>query len=224
MEVAHDAGRQASPGWTLITETLWAYYTTLLRQWLEMGEVGFRLDFCNADRRIIEQSSECRVSAATAFAALTDPAYLRNWIAENATVELRVGGRYSLGWGAEGTDGPGRIVRLQPGRSLGYSWFEGGRLTEVDWLVEDLGNRCRIILRHGDFTDHPHQHLGCSLGWADWINVLWLYLREFRDMRAWRGSARLRSGDGRLGPCGGHFARCARGPTGNEPRRGLRCR
>jgi uncharacterized protein YndB with AHSA1/START domain len=59
------------------------------------------------------------------FAALIEPAELNRWIATNAAVEPRVGGRYDFGW----DHGPVKILELEPGRTLAYSWRQAASAT-----------------------------------------------------------------------------------------------
>ncbi len=61
------------------------------------------------------------------FAALTDAARLRQWFAEHAEVELRVGGAYRF-WGKHtlgaptATDATQEITELVPNERLGFTW------------------------------------------------------------------------------------------------------
>lgn len=57
------------------------------------------------------------------FSALTDPAQLAKWLAAEALVEARVGGRYELSFSEEATfHSRGKVTRLTPDVDIGFSW------------------------------------------------------------------------------------------------------
>lgn len=109
----------------------------------------------------------------TVFRALTDPDALRQWFgAPNPVVELRVGGRYDLGWrytvdGTEVEGGPQRILDIVPNKRLAVSWpdWRGDRSVpeqSVTWQLEPDGHgRTKVTLVHAgfvrtvDFSDYP---------------------------------------------------------------------
>lgn len=70
------------------------------------------------------------------FAALTDPAQLRAWFAEQVDVEPKVGGAYRF-WGRYSYSTPTRaeatqtLTAFDPGRELAYAWHFGGRDSTV---------------------------------------------------------------------------------------------
>ena len=67
---------------------------------------------------IIIEAPEDRV-----WEMLTVPTELNRWMAKEAYVELRAGGRYSYGWAEEQTSfGPQHIVALDPPERLAVSW------------------------------------------------------------------------------------------------------
>ncbi|MFO7171455.1 MAG: SRPBCC domain-containing protein [Bacillota bacterium] len=188
LEVTHLRHRDdAPPNWRILTDCLWAYYTVLLKQWVETGRTGFRLPFDPNPPSVIRFQLRCPVAPEEVFAALTRPDRLEKWIANRAQVEPWAGGRYDLGWGAHGEDGPGHITRWEEGRLLGYTWFESGRQTEVLWRIRPDAEGAVVELEHGDFGDQVATCLGCRLGWADWLNVLWLHLLGRPASRTWRG-------------------------------------
>ena len=74
---------------------------------------------------------------ATVYAALTSPAALRTWLAEYAEVALDDGvfefwGRFS----PDGERGRQRLLSVQPGRGLSFSWLVEEAETEVAITVE----------------------------------------------------------------------------------------
>jgi uncharacterized protein YndB with AHSA1/START domain len=71
------------------------------------------------------------------YIALTSPAALRRWLAEQAEVALDDGvfefwGRYTL----DGERGRQRLLSFEPGRALRFSWSLEGATTEVAIAVE----------------------------------------------------------------------------------------
>jgi uncharacterized protein YndB with AHSA1/START domain len=56
--------------------------------------------------------------------ALVEPAKLRGWLCDEATVEPRVGGAFRLRWtGTPAFESPGTITQLTPEVDLGFRWF-----------------------------------------------------------------------------------------------------
>ena len=57
-------------------------------------------------------------------AAFTDPAQLKGWLAEDATVAARIGGDYDLRFGDETPfESRGRILQLTSDVDIGFSWY-----------------------------------------------------------------------------------------------------
>ena len=57
-------------------------------------------------------------------AALLEPARLRSWLCDEATVEPKVGGAYHLQWkGASPFESRGTITQLTADVDLGFRWF-----------------------------------------------------------------------------------------------------
>lgn len=58
------------------------------------------------------------------YAALTDPAQLRHWLADEAKVAPEPGGAYHLSWKAPvAFESPGKILRMTKDVDIGFSWF-----------------------------------------------------------------------------------------------------
>ncbi len=111
------------------------------------------------------------------FHALIEPEALNRWIARDASVEPRVGGRFDLGWtSAEDVEhrGPAmRILELEPNRRLTISWpdWRGDASVpeqSVTWTLEPEGSGTRVTLVHSgfvravDFSDYP-------FGWGHFL-------------------------------------------------------
>jgi uncharacterized protein YndB with AHSA1/START domain len=124
---------------------------------------------------------EIDASPERVFAALVEPEQLQQWIAQNAVVEPRVGGRYDFGW----DHGPVEIVELVPNERLAYSWRWEDEETVVRWELEGSGGRTRLTLVHSGFGEARHAD-GYRLGWQAFLGSL----RRFVEVGpAWRRPA-----------------------------------
>jgi uncharacterized protein YndB with AHSA1/START domain len=78
------------------------------------------------------------------FAALTEPAELQQWFAEQVEVDARAGGVFRA-WGRHTYGSPGRpagggrITAFEPGRTLAFEWTFDGVPSEVRWQVDPDG-------------------------------------------------------------------------------------
>lgn len=116
------------------------------------------------------------------FRALTEPDALREWMgAPDPVVELRVGGRYELGWkyevgGEEVAGGPMKVLDVVPNERLVVNWpdWRGDASVpeqSVTWLLEPEGEGTRVTLVHAgftravDFSDYP-------FGWGHFMSEM----------------------------------------------------
>jgi len=139
------------------------------------GDV-LRVDFDDPSPEI-RLSMEMAAPPAKVFRALTEAETLDRWMAKGATVELREGGRYDLGFAPEGYDGPSmRILELVRNEKLVISWPDWRGDTSVPeqsvtWLLEpsEVGTRVTIIhsgfVRTVDLSDYP-------FGWGYFLGRL----------------------------------------------------
>jgi uncharacterized protein YndB with AHSA1/START domain len=115
------------------------------------------------------------------FRALLDPALLDAWTFGKASVERRVGGRYSYGWvyehdGRTVEGGPTRILEMEENVRLVTDWPDwrgdaanGGQ--KITWLLEDDGEGTRLTLIHdgfaraSDISDFP-------FGWNGFLGLI----------------------------------------------------
>jgi uncharacterized protein YndB with AHSA1/START domain len=99
---------------------------------------------------------------AAVFRALVEPALLQKWIAAQATVEPRVGGRYSFGWayemnGQKVLGGPTRVLDWVDGQRLAFDWpdWRGDKTVPTQRVTITLapeGAGTRLSLLHDGFT------------------------------------------------------------------------
>jgi uncharacterized protein YndB with AHSA1/START domain len=114
------------------------------------------------------------------YRALTEPEALNRWMAKDASVDLRVGGRFDLGWQAppeiEHSGFPMEILELVPNQKLTISWpdWRGDAAVpsqSVTWLLEPEGDGTRVTLIHSgfvrtvDLSDYP-------FGWGHFLSEM----------------------------------------------------
>lgn len=90
------------------------------------------------------------------WAALTDAAALRSWLAEHAEVALGDGG-YEF-WGRytpEGERGHQRLLSAEPGRRLSFSWRLQGAETEVGIVLDGQDGGTLLTLTHSGVPPRP---------------------------------------------------------------------
>ena len=117
---------------------------------------------------------------ARVFRALIEPDALNRWIAKDASVDARVGGRFDLGWSSaddvEHHGPPMRILELEPDARLTISWpdWRGDASVpeqRVTWILEPAGSGTRVTLVHAgfvravDLSDYP-------FGWGHFLERL----------------------------------------------------
>jgi uncharacterized protein YndB with AHSA1/START domain len=155
--------------WRLCLGNLMAHTTS-------HGEV-LRVDFADASPEI-RLSMRMEAPPEKVFQALTEPECLNQWMAKNAKVDLRVGGKWDLGWEApDGSAGPGmQILELVPNEKLTVSWpdWRGDASVppqSVTWLLEPSGGGTRVTLIHASFvravdlSDYP-------FGWGHFLGQM----------------------------------------------------
>jgi len=129
------------------------------------------------------------------FSALTDPAELTQWFAENAEVEPRVGGAYRF-WGKFTYGAPSReqadqtITQFAPNQALAYSWRIHGRDSEVSFVIEADPDKAGASILKG-------MH---SFAQAPEINRAKEMIDDHWRLNWGNFSAHLAGGDGKLLP------------------------
>ncbi len=85
---------------------------------------------------------------AKVWAALTDPAVLKNWLG-NVEIEPRVGGKYVIDFRGDELMA-GAITAFELERLLAYTWIEDGKLppSQVRWELSPDGDGCGLVLTH----------------------------------------------------------------------------
>ena len=141
-----------------------------LASYCEGRQVAPMCDFAAPPKTEARGRVEIDVPPDQVFAALIEPAELNRWIATDATVEPEVGGRYDFGW----DHGPVKILELDPGRTLAYSWRhswddgDGPNSTVVRWELEGSQGRTYLTIVHSGFGDDRRPD-GYQLGWQEFL-------------------------------------------------------
>ncbi len=163
-----------------LVDDLWRLHLGNLAAYLA-GSDTRRPDFADPSP-CIRQSIVIEAPVSRVFHALTDPASLNRWVAKDARVDLRVGGRYEWGWRHGRGDlsvptGPTTILALEPDQRLVTDWpdWRGDDTqpqSRVSWTLEALdATRTRVTLVHdgfaraADVSDYP-------FGWTYFMEQL----------------------------------------------------
>jgi len=155
-----------------------------LASYCEGRGIGPRCDFSSPPAGEARGSADIAASPAAVFASLIEPAQLDRWIAVRAEVEPRVGGRYDFGW----DHGPVRILELEPGKSLAYSWRHswddqhGPESTVVRWELDGSQGQTHLTIVHSGFGQGRRPD-GYQLGWMEFLASL---KRMHEAGAAWR--------------------------------------
>lgn len=128
---------------------------------------------------------EVEATAARAWAACTDAALLRRWLASWTDLEPRSGAEYVLLWSSWG-EVIGRVLEVKPGELLRFSWDLDalGETTEVVLrIIPNLiqPGLCTVELTHGGWgqgTAWEDERTSHQAGWAGVLAMLDFYLRN----------------------------------------------
>lgn len=102
----------------------------------------------------VERTIELDVDAAEAWAAISDPAMLELWLADE--VELRPVEGAPIRFRVEGELRPGRVERVREGRELTFTWHrEPGRTSLVELELEPCVSGTRVRVTETSFDVDP---------------------------------------------------------------------
>jgi uncharacterized protein YndB with AHSA1/START domain len=108
------------------------------------------------------------------FAALSEPRQLTGWLCQEARVEPRVGGAYSLSWtGDPAFTSHGSLTHFTPGVDIGYDWRAP---PPFERLMNEPSPKTRVYLRlqeSPEGVDVTLEHIGWGSG------------PEWEDARSW---------------------------------------
>jgi uncharacterized protein YndB with AHSA1/START domain len=161
----------------------WMLVLDNLASHLEGRGPGPRVDYTTLGGGEARVEADIDAPIERVYGALTEPAQLERWIAERATVELRVGGRYAYGW----DEGAAKILELVPNRKLTHTWEWSGEDTVVSWELEGSGGRTHLTIVHSGFTSDVDS-AGYKVGWTAFVARL---KRMLEGDESWRPVERL---------------------------------
>lgn len=106
-----------------------------------------------------------RAKAGTSFDAFTDPTQLSRWFTEEATADLRIGGRYSNSDGDKG-----KFLEIDPPRWVKFTWENEkhcpNTIVEVEFVDSSPG-RTEIHLTHSSLASKENvEEMKEGWGWA----------------------------------------------------------
>lgn len=118
------------------------------------------------------------------WAYLTQPQFLRTWLAESI-MDLRVGGAVALHFDTDevperakaGAIDQGIITRYEPPHVLAYTWQKapnGPITSHVTFELEAVGNQVRLVLTHSRLV--PSSLASFGTGWHTHLTVLQAHL------------------------------------------------
>ena len=153
-------------GETFSLEDFWFVHLENLRRFLDGKSCEARVDFSRPMTGNIKHALDSTASAERIFDVLTQPRWMERWIASQAQVVLKPGGKYDLGWGVDGI----RVVDCELNKRLTISWQEADEApTEATWLLERIAGKTRISFDHSGFSpDFPNN--GIWIGWLNYLN------------------------------------------------------
>ncbi|MGA8710466.1 MAG: SRPBCC family protein [Thermoplasmata archaeon] len=104
------------------------------------------------------------------YAAFTDAAQVKHWLADDAEVEPRANGAYHLSWKGETSfESPGKILRMTPDLDIGFSWFGPPAFVR---LMNEPEPRTQVYVRlqespEGIDVTLEHEGWGASDEWEE---------------------------------------------------------
>jgi uncharacterized protein YndB with AHSA1/START domain len=102
--------------------------------------------------------------------ALTQSALLEEWLMKN-DFKAVVGHRFSLraDWGAVEC----RVLAVEPGKTLSYTWAAYGLETVVTWTLTPAGTGTQLRMEQSGFrADQPQFYEGAKGGWQRFFAAL----------------------------------------------------
>ncbi|WIG60385.1 MAG: hypothetical protein OJF49_003133 [Ktedonobacterales bacterium] len=115
--------------------------------------------------RLVVVADYPNVAPEVVFAYWTRPELIRQWWPQEAELDARPGGAYALGWPERNWRLRGWYTRVEPGRTLAFTWQWDSEQDEAEMKAvvahfEPLGaagvggtGGTRLTLTHGPYTD-----------------------------------------------------------------------
>jgi uncharacterized protein YndB with AHSA1/START domain len=100
-----------------------------------------------------------------AWELLTEPAELREWLADEVELEAEAGAPLRAVWHASGAEREGVVEEVEDGRRLRFRWDDGetGVPSRVEWTLDDAPGGTRVIVEERPLV--PLEVTGVPLHW-----------------------------------------------------------
>jgi uncharacterized protein YndB with AHSA1/START domain len=128
---------------------------------------------------------DVRASPDEVYAAISDPATVRRWLA-TCELEPTVGGRVHLVWPNDEGEMHGVVTAVSPGSALEYSWSESEDDDETSllrWEITPRGGEATLRLTHSGTS--PKDALGFGAGWQAHLEALDVVLSGGEPTPGW---------------------------------------
>jgi uncharacterized protein YndB with AHSA1/START domain len=147
----------------------WRLAIANLANHLQGRELAPRHDFSRTRRKQARVEIDIGAPPEEVYASLIEPEQLNRWFASDAEVDPRVGGHIAFSKDDTGM----KILELEPGRALAYTWALGDRETVVRWELEGSGGRTHLTLVHSGWSDErPTEADQTDAGWHAFLAEL----------------------------------------------------
>jgi uncharacterized protein YndB with AHSA1/START domain len=108
------------------------------------------------------------------YAAFTDPAQMKGWLCDGATVEPHVGGRYELQWtGDPRFESVGKILQMHTDVDIGFSWYGPPQFRA---LLNEPESKTHVYVR---LAESP-EGIDVTLEHAGWVSG-----EAWEEARSW---------------------------------------
>lgn len=138
----------------------------------------------------LEFTRVIHASPAEAYRALTSATALREWLADGASADARVGGRLCLWWNS-GYYMAGTYTALEPPKHVAFTWHGRGEpgLSQVEVHIEEVADGVQVTLVHSSLGSGPEwttTRKEAAEGWRDGMEALASALETGEDLRLLR--------------------------------------
>ncbi|MFD2472405.1 SRPBCC family protein [Amycolatopsis silviterrae] len=152
-----------------LIHTFWSASVANLVNFVEGRELVPKCDFADLERDAAQTEVRIGAPPEEVYASLTEPEQLNRWLARDAQVDLKVGGRISFDGEGEGCE----ILALEPAKTLSHTWSFGGRQTVVTWELDGTDGQTRLTLVHSGFGGgNPGAAAQQESGWLAYLATL----------------------------------------------------
>jgi uncharacterized protein YndB with AHSA1/START domain len=186
LHLRHSGLPESKPNQSSIGD-FWTHVLEGLRSWLEHDRSYELMDYGDLPVGDVRLTVEIAAEPANVFNALTNPAQMDRWISQKAKIDLKPGGEIDYGWGG----GPLKILEIDPGKKLSYSWQMSDQPeTVTTWELDESRGGTRVtIVQSGFAPDRSSEDY--YIGWHKFVYRLKAMLETGPD---WE-KAKLESGD-----------------------------